>query len=307
MRLRSFRIIVLLVSVTGLSALACDLSILGFGLAAKPQVTIVSPAAGAQVREGEEIQIQSISTDPTGIARVELAVDGATVATDVPPIPKGQTTFTLMQRWKATPGAHTLSVRAYNASGAASDPALISITVAPALAQPTPIPTQVVQPPIGAPSPTSPQPSVTPPGVPATATATRAPTRPPASPTISAPPGIYATAIRVEPKDPKRGNFVKFYVTFLNTTGAPQNLRWRIRIFEPDKRNSFGDTTPLDHTIPVGLSEFASLDNWRVTGPGDCMPFFARVFSVDPSSKQETEIIKPDGTGGPATGFQVCP
>ncbi len=302
-----FRAMALFFVVASLGVLACDLSTFGLAPAAKPTVTILVPVPGAQLNEGEEVQVQSLATDPTGIVRVELAVDGAVVATDVPPIPKGQTTYTLVQRWKATPGTHTMSVRAFNASGAASDPALLSVVVAPAIAQPTPIPTQVVQPPIGAPSPTLPQAVATQPGAPTAPTATRVPTRPPASPTIHAPPGVYATSIRVDPKEPKRGAFVKFWVTFLNTTGIVQAYRWRIRIFEPDKRNSFGDTTPLDTNIPVGTSEFASMDNWRVTGPGDCLSFFARAFSVDPNSRQEAEFIKPDGSGGPAAQFSVCP
>lgn len=305
---RFIRAMILFVSVAALGVLACDLSTFRLGSASKPQVTILAPVSNAQFSEGEEIQIHSTSTDPAGITRVELAVDGATVATDVPPIPKGQTLFTLVQRWKATPGQHTLSVRAYNAAGAASEPALVTILVAPALAQPTPISPVVVQPtPLGAPSPALPQPSATIPGVLAP-TATRTLTRVPPSPTrITAPPGVYAMAIRVEPKDPKRGQFVKFIVTFLNTTAAPQTYRWRIRIFEPDKRNSFGDTAPLDTTIPVGTSDHASAENWRVGGPGDCMQFFARAFAIDPSTKQETEFMKPDGTGGPAAAFQVCP
>jgi hypothetical protein len=305
---RFIRAMTLFIIVAVLGVLACDLSTLGLGSAPKPKVTILAPVNNAQFTEGDEIQVQSTSTDSSGIARVELAVDGATVATDAPPIPKGQTLFTLVQRWKATPGQHTLSVRAFNAAGAASDPALVTIIVAPALAQlPTPLPTQIIPPPLGAPSPTLPQPSATQPGAPSV-TATRPATRVPPSPTrITAPPGVYATAIRVEPKDPKRGQFVKFVVTFLNTTATPQAYRWRIRIFEPDKRNSFGDTSPIDSTIPLGTSELASAENWRVGGPGDCMSFFARVFWIDPGSKQETEFSKPDGTGGPATAFQVCP
>lgn len=308
MRSSFVRAMLLLLILASVGVLACDLStvtnLVGLGAPTKPKVTIISPANNAQFNEGEEIQIQSISTDPKGVVRVELWVDGATVATDVSPVPQGQTLFNLIQRWKATPGQHTIGVRAYNASGIASDPALVNIVVVPAAVQSTPIPTPVVQPPFGA-SPTVPQPTVT---VPATIpTATRAPTRPPASPTVAAPPGVYALAIRVEPKEPKRGQFVKFVVTFLNTTATPQAYRWRIRIFEPDKRNSFGDTAPVDTTFPVGQSEHASAENWRVTGAGDCMQFFARVFWIDPSTRQETEFSKPDGSGGPATPFQVCP
>jgi hypothetical protein len=64
-----------------------------------------------------ELQAQS----NTKITRVELLVDGDVVRTD--PSPSPQVSFTLIQTWKATPGTHTLGVRAYNTSGAASDPA----------------------------------------------------------------------------------------------------------------------------------------------------------------------------------------
>ena len=305
MRSRLFRTTALFFAVASLGVLACDLSTLGLGAAAKPQVTILAPAAGAPVNEGEEIQIQSMSTDPAGIVRVELAVDGATVATDVPPIPTGQTAYTLVQRWKATPGTHTLSVRAYNAAGAASDPALVSIAVAPAIAQPTPIPTQVVQPPIGAPSPTLPQPVVTQPSA-SVATATRAPTRPPASLTIAAPPGVYATAIRVDPTAPKKTDYPTFFVTFLNTTGTPQYLRWFVKLYEPDKPNAKGETAKIDSAIPVGTSELPSANNWR-DAVVDCQTRIARVYYIDPGSSQVTEFLKPDRSGGPAAQFQVCP
>jgi hypothetical protein len=305
MRSRLFRAVVLFFAITSLGVLACDLSTFGLGAAAKPQVTILAPAAGAQFSEGEELQVQSLATDPSGIVRVELAVDGATVATDVPPIAKGQATYTLIQRWKATPGTHTVSVRAFNAAGAASDPALLSVAVAPASAQPTVLPTQVVQPPIGAPSPTLSQPGVTQPSAPV-ATATRAPTRPPASPTINAPPGVYATSVRVDPKDPKRNQVVKFWVTFLNTTGVSQLYRWRILIFPPDTKNAKGDTATVDTTLPVGTSEFASADNWTIRGPGDCEQYFARVYWLD-DSRNPNEFLKPDRSGGPATQFQICP
>jgi hypothetical protein len=129
----------------------------------------------------------------------------------------------------------------------------------------------------------------------------------PSPTTISAPPGVWATSIRVDPAKPTRGQPVNFFVTFLNTSGSAQTYRWRIRVFEPDKKNSFGDTATVDTTLPQGISEQASASNWKVTGPGDCITFFARVFWVDFSSKQETEFVKPDQSGGPASQFQVCP
>ncbi len=96
---------------------------------AKPNVVILSPAHGSQFSEGEAVAVQSTATDTTGIARVELLVDGAVVRLDAAPTP--QTTFTLIQTWQATSGTHTLMVRAYNTSGAVSEPAAVSITVIP--------------------------------------------------------------------------------------------------------------------------------------------------------------------------------
>lgn len=303
MRSRLFKAFATWLTVASLGMLACDLSTLGLAQATKPQVTITAPTAGSQFRDGDTVSVTSTSTDSAGIVRVELAVDGATVRTDTPPVLQGQKSFPVIQTWKATAGVHTLSVRAYNAANAASDPAIVSITVTPAAAEPTVVPTLAVGiPPLGT------LPTLAPAEPTSNATATkRPPTKVPATPTINAPPGVWATAIRVDPTAPKRGQGVKFIVSFLNTTGTQQGFRWRVRIFEPDKRNSFGDTTPLDSSIPPGASELVSSDNWKVTGPGDCLAFFARVFQVDPNSKQESEFIKPDQSGGPAAGFQVCP
>jgi hypothetical protein len=305
MRSPFVRALTLWLILASLGVLACDLStvtgLLGTGTTSKPRVTILAPTNNAQFKEGDEIQVQSTSTDSTGIVRVELLVDGATVATDVPPIPKGQTLFTLIQRWKATPGQHTLGVRAFNAAGVASDPALVTVVVTPLAVLPTPMPTQVVLPPLGV-SPTVPRPTATV----ALPTLTRAPTRPPASPTISAPPGVYATAIRVEPASPKRNQPVMFHVTFLNTTGAPQMYRWRVIIFPPDSKNAKGDTAFLDSTIAPGTSTLTSPDNWTIRGPGPCEDYIARVFWID-ENKQPVEFLKPDRSGGPAVGFQICP
>jgi len=305
MRTHPFRTLVLWLGITALGLLACDLSTFGLAQNAKPQVTILAPVPGAQFREGDEVSVQSVSIDSIGIVRVELSVDGAIVRADAPPIPQGQTSFTLVQKWKAVAGSHTLSVRAYNSTGGASEPVFLAVNVLPATAgQPTVPPIALATatlPPIGT------LPTVPPAGVTPTLPIPASPTRPPASPTLTAPPGVYAVSIRVDPAAPKRMQFVGFFVTFLNTTGAPQTYRWRIRIYEPDKRNSFGDTAPATHTIAVGTSELPAEANWRVTGPGDCMSFFARVFWIDPGSRQETEFTKPDGSGGPATGFQVCP
>jgi hypothetical protein len=283
------------------------LSSFGLGSTGKPQITIQSPVAGSQYKEGDDVAVQSMSNDAAGIVRVELSVDGTIVRTDAPPIPKGQSVFNLVQTWKATSGAHTMSVRAYNASSVASDPVFVAISVMPATTRPQVSPTTlVIVPPIGAPTsilPTLPPTDATPAGTPTT----RPTPKPTPSPTSSAPPGVYATSIKTA-VDPKRGQFVTFKATFLNTTGVPQRYEWVVMPFYPDKKNPMGETFKKIDDIPVGVSELVSAEGWKVGGGGGCETFIGRVFYVDPANKQnKIEFTKPDGTGGPATEFQVCP
>lgn len=123
----------ILLVAASLVLLACDLGTLTSG---KPTVVINSPPSGSQFREGEDISIQSTSTDSSGIARIELLIDGTVVRTDS--TPGAQISYVLIQSWKATPGTHIVAVRAYNKANAASDPAAVSITVAASAAASTP-------------------------------------------------------------------------------------------------------------------------------------------------------------------------
>lgn len=129
-RKRTLSPIVLLSLILVFTALACDLSDLTGG--GKPNAIITSPPSGSTYHEGEDVAVQSVSTDSGGILRVELLVDGQVVRTDTAPSPQNQ--FTLVQTWKATQGSHTLLVRAYNTQNAGSDPAAISISVSPSIA-----------------------------------------------------------------------------------------------------------------------------------------------------------------------------
>ncbi len=124
MQRRTMRSFTLLFVFAALVLIACDIGTL---VAGKPTVVIASPPSGSQFREGEDVAIQSTSTDSSGISRVELIVDGAVVRTD--PVPAPQVSYPLIQTWKATAGKHTLSVRAYNTSNNASDPAAVTISV----------------------------------------------------------------------------------------------------------------------------------------------------------------------------------
>ncbi len=134
MNYRPFRTFALLFIVLSLGALACDMSDIAalFGGGGKPTVVITSPPSGSQYQEGQDVAIQSTSTDSKGISRVELLVDGTIVRTD--PLPNPQPQFAVIQTWKATQGTHTLSVRAYNTANTPSDPIAISVAVSPSIA-----------------------------------------------------------------------------------------------------------------------------------------------------------------------------
>lgn len=123
-----FRTVVFLCLVFTL--LACDLNDLIRG--DKPVAIILSPPSGSSFLEGDEIAIQSSSTDQRGVARVELLIDGQSIRTDTSPNPQNQ--FTLIQTWQATAGTHTVAVRAYDVQNNVSNPAAIAVRVSPAFA-----------------------------------------------------------------------------------------------------------------------------------------------------------------------------
>ncbi len=126
---RAPRLFTLILLVVVLTLVACDL---GSIAASKPTIIISTPAHNSQFREGDDVSVQSTATDATGIARVELLVDGAIVRTDPVASAKGQPSFTVAQSWKAVAGTHTITVRAYNTANVGSDPAVIAVSVLPA-------------------------------------------------------------------------------------------------------------------------------------------------------------------------------
>ncbi|MDE3091727.1 MAG: PD40 domain-containing protein, partial [Chloroflexota bacterium] len=125
--------------------------------------------------------------------------------------------------------------------------------------------------------------------LPTLATPIIAPTQTPA-----VPPGVYVTAVRTDPAEVKNGQFPTFYVTFLNTLGITANYNWYIKIFEPDKKQSFGETAKVASQIPTGRNTFASVPNWKALGATTCKPYIARIFYVAPDNTI-LEFSKPEG------------
>lgn len=114
----------LFVAFVAVSVLGCS--------ATTPTVVIQAPAAGSGFKADENVTIQSVATDPGGIASVDLLVDGVTAWNKRPPSKEGNSLFAASFPWKATEGMHTLGVKAYNAAGAVSPMVFVTVTVSAA-------------------------------------------------------------------------------------------------------------------------------------------------------------------------------
>lgn len=95
----------------------------------KPTVVITAPTGGGEVQLNLPVTIQATASDPSGVTRLELWVDGVKTAEAASPLTQGQSTLTASLQWvPATPGNHTLEIRAYNAQGAVSEPTAVIVT-----------------------------------------------------------------------------------------------------------------------------------------------------------------------------------
>ncbi|MBM3130114.1 MAG: hypothetical protein FJ009_16005 [Chloroflexi bacterium] len=95
----------------------------------KPQVIVIAPVSGTSFALGADVIVQSVSSDATGIVRVDLLVDGQVVRSDTTPGGASQPQFQIAQTWKGTsPGTRILIVRATNPAGAIGETAF-TITI----------------------------------------------------------------------------------------------------------------------------------------------------------------------------------
>lgn len=96
-----------------------------------PVVRLVSPAANATYLEGVPVNIQaSITNAGDDIDRVEVTVDNAVVTTLPDPNANGLAAFSITHSWPAAGvGNHLIGVTAFRSSGAASEPATVTINI----------------------------------------------------------------------------------------------------------------------------------------------------------------------------------
>ncbi len=110
-------------------------------VAGPPQVVIQSPPANAQVALGEAVDVVATAVDAIGVGRIDLKVNDSTISSAETP-PGGLTSFSAVHVWTpSTAGPTTLTVVAYRADGAPSEPVSIPVLVLPAGATAVPYPT----------------------------------------------------------------------------------------------------------------------------------------------------------------------
>jgi len=175
------------------AALACTLPWPRRG--AGPSVVIDDPPSGTTVQVGQEVTIQSTSTDAGGVTKVELWVDEDLVHTDSSPVAKGQTPFSVLQSWAPlSPGEYTIVVKAHNAAGQVGESEAIGLSAVEAVGEASPTPsleaTETPTPVVTSPTPTSTPiatPTFTPTGVTPTPTDTATPTSTPTATPLAGP------------------------------------------------------------------------------------------------------------------------
>ena len=116
----------------------------GTTVAQIPSVVITAPVNGSQVQLNRPVTVQSTASDPSGVTRMELWVDGVKIAEAASQAAQGQPTFTASLQWvPAIPGSHTLEIKAYNIQDRVNEPTTILVNAvdnSPPTDTPTPTP-----------------------------------------------------------------------------------------------------------------------------------------------------------------------
>jgi hypothetical protein len=112
-----------------------------------PALTLVSPSGEVEVTQGERVLVQSVSTDPRGVIKVELWVDGRLYEVKRAESAGGAHMLDMIHIWEATTlGEHVLTLKAFNVDAQVSSPVSTVVRVVPPLPTATPAPTAEVTP-----------------------------------------------------------------------------------------------------------------------------------------------------------------
>jgi len=137
-------IILLLIVIVGFAALTAYFIVNGQDNAAvqKPTVVITAPVSGSQVEVNQPVAVQATASDPSGVVRMELWVNGAKIDQTTSPSAQGQPTLTGAMQWvPQAPGSYTLEIKAFNAQNNVNEPATVPVNaVVTESGTPTPTP-----------------------------------------------------------------------------------------------------------------------------------------------------------------------
>jgi hypothetical protein len=93
-----------------------------------PTIQVLAPAAYSTFVTGQQVTVQSVAADSSGVGQIQLLVDNVLVQTT--PGSAGQQILQANQQWQATtPGSHVLTVIATDLSGNSSQPASVVVNV----------------------------------------------------------------------------------------------------------------------------------------------------------------------------------
>jgi hypothetical protein len=149
------------------------------GQAARPSIIISqAPAADSEVPVRQSVTVQAIATDPNGIQRIELWVNGARTDFVESPLEQSAESMTSSFQWSAdTPGTYNIEIRAYNETGLMDVAQAGTVTATGGTNTPTPVLTDTATPvPTNTPLPPTDTPTATPmPSSPTPVPATQSP------------------------------------------------------------------------------------------------------------------------------------
>jgi YVTN family beta-propeller protein len=182
-------------------------------------VVIERPSSDVQANLGDTVPVHATATDSTGVTRAELWVDDTLLGTEMSPVAQGQTSFSVVLRWRAeVQGAHRIVVKAYNASGNVGESSAITVFVVESGARPEPTPSAPEVTPSG-PQATQPGPEETPPAPQETP-----PGPPPATATLPPPPPTNTPLPPVPTNTAPSGPCLPAQVTTVNVGGHPKGV-----------------------------------------------------------------------------------
>lgn len=251
-----------------------------------------------------------IALTATGIIPSWLRAAGMPLyAAFLSPTPTATLTATVTHSPTAMPTAMPSATMTATAMPTAAPSATMTATALPTTTPAPPTLTPTFSPtatrtalPTFTPSPT-PTPTDSPTAT-STSTPTRRPnTRTPTPPTPVLAPGIYLTALDIEPLNPLRNQQIHFSATLLNTHTTPQPYRLRFQMYAAETRKRYSDTALQEKRLAVGENKIIA-EPWTYDSPlSGCLRFYLQLeYQTDAA-----RVPFRDATGNVvARDFSVC-